>query len=211
MLEHPICLPVPWQQEVLWASRQCQGQGRSCGARGAGVKWWFSLCPACSCSWKHNSPEKALGDSVNPSLETNDLWPSPTGAAVCFSSSSHSSSSSSYSSSMLWEGSVLFLVLFAWNRNIHFFTKENSFPFNPLSFDSLFLLPHSPGFWSCAFPQTCQLCWAIQKRMYVTATWDLVIALAPAAGLQVAWDKTASVLTLPAHKMCHPAYSSASK
>lgn len=84
----------------------------------------------------------------------------------------------------------------------NFFTKENSFLFNPLSSDFLFLPPDSPGLWSCAFPQTFQLRWALQRKMYVTVTWDLVTALVPAAGLQAAWDRMASVLTLPAHKMC---------
>lgn len=92
-------------------SNQAVPRGRA-GPSRAGVKWWHSSCPACSCRWKHTSPETALGNSVNLPLERDDPWPSLPGAAACFPSSSHTSSSSSYSSSMLWESSALFLALF---------------------------------------------------------------------------------------------------
>lgn len=190
---HPICLPVPWQQDVLWASQQCQGQGRSSGARGAGVKWWFSFFPACSCRWKHTSPEKAVGALWTPPW---NRWPvalTPWGSSLLFSLLSHQQlllffhamgKFSFVPGSFCLKQEYLYVYLVC-----NIFAKENSFPFNPLSFDSLFLPPHSPGLWSCAFPQTCQLFWAIQRRMYVTVTWGLVIALVPAVGLQVAWEK----------------------
>lgn len=134
MLEFMVDLPQEgiWKQKFLDAGGipfacLCLGsriscdhpgsaQGRSCGESGAGVQWWFSSCPVCSCRWKHQ--KRHWGALWTPPWE-QITCPSTPGTAICFPSSSHTSSSSSYSSSMLWEGPLLFLVLFAWNRNIH--------------------------------------------------------------------------------------------
>lgn len=71
MLEFMVDLPQEgiWKQKFLDAGGipfacLCLGsriscdhpgsaQGRSCGESGAGVQWWFSSCPVCSCRWKH--------------------------------------------------------------------------------------------------------------------------------------------------------------
>lgn len=158
------------------------------------------------------------GGLCGPLPGTDGPWPSPPGAVGCSPSCSHTSSFSSYSSSMLWEGSVLFLVLFACNRNTHVpalfrisLQKRILFHSTPFLFILCFCHQTLQASGVVPFLKTCQLCWAIQRRRYVTVTWDLVTASVPAVGLQVAWDKMASVLTLPACKMGHPAYSPASK
>lgn len=106
-----------------------------------------------------------------------------------------------------------FLAPFAWDRSSHVpalygnsWQKRILFLSNPLPFFSV-SATWLCRLWSCAFPQSCQLNQAIRRRMWMRATWDLVTAPCPCCWFAGSLDKLASVLTLSAHKMGHPAHS----